>query len=128
RLIADSHVLHRLLLPRHPPCALKHLHTPVQATRTQNDKRFAQTQKQRCSRPLCSSQTTTPTPLTTTHSRSNQEQEQPRQQSTRPQSQEHNSAPPTPPPKTHRVFTLSNIAFIAPSSLSTELIPTLVNV
>ena len=27
RLIADSHVLHRLLLPRHPPCALKHLHT-----------------------------------------------------------------------------------------------------
>ena len=28
RLIADSHVLHRLLLPRHPPCALKHLHQP----------------------------------------------------------------------------------------------------
>ncbi len=25
RLIADSHVLHQLLLPRHPPCALKHL-------------------------------------------------------------------------------------------------------
>lgn len=25
RLIADSHVLHRLLLPRHPPCALQHL-------------------------------------------------------------------------------------------------------
>src|SRR5699024_7419028 len=24
-------------------CALKHLHQPVQATRTQNDKRFAQT-------------------------------------------------------------------------------------
>ena len=23
RLIADSHVLHRLLMPRHPPCALK---------------------------------------------------------------------------------------------------------
>src|SRR5699024_5902085 len=25
RLIADSHVLHRLLLPRHPPCALTNL-------------------------------------------------------------------------------------------------------
>src|ERR1700754_1968558 len=24
---AASHVLHRLLMPRHPPCALKHLHT-----------------------------------------------------------------------------------------------------
>ena len=27
RLIAASHVLHRLLVPRHPPCALKNLHT-----------------------------------------------------------------------------------------------------
>ena len=27
RLIADSHVLHRLLVPRHPPCALNNLHT-----------------------------------------------------------------------------------------------------
>ena len=27
RLIADSHVLHRLLMPRHPPCALKNLAT-----------------------------------------------------------------------------------------------------
>src|SRR5258708_28623579 len=25
--IAASHVLHRLLVPRHPPCALDHLHT-----------------------------------------------------------------------------------------------------
>src|SRR5699024_12430679 len=25
RLIADSHVLHRLLFPRHPPCALQNL-------------------------------------------------------------------------------------------------------
>ena len=31
RLIADSHVLHRLLLPRHPPCALKNLATQGQA-------------------------------------------------------------------------------------------------
>lgn len=27
RLIADSHVLHRLLIPRHPPCALNNLQT-----------------------------------------------------------------------------------------------------
>ena len=27
RLIADSHVLLRLLLPRHPPCALRNFHT-----------------------------------------------------------------------------------------------------
>ena len=27
RHIAASHVLHRLPMPRHPPCALKHLHT-----------------------------------------------------------------------------------------------------
>ena len=27
RLIADSYVLHRLLMPRHPPCALKNLTT-----------------------------------------------------------------------------------------------------
>ena len=27
RHIAASHVLHRLSMPRHPPCALKHLHT-----------------------------------------------------------------------------------------------------
>src|SRR5690554_1581818 len=29
RLIAASHVLHRLLVPRHPPCALTHLHTTL---------------------------------------------------------------------------------------------------
>src|SRR5690606_35482264 len=43
RLIAASHVLHRLLMPRHPPCALHNLTT------------------QRCSHPLCKSQTTTRT-------------------------------------------------------------------
>ena len=29
--IAASHVLHRLLVPRHPPCALNNLHTHTQA-------------------------------------------------------------------------------------------------
>ena len=41
RLIAASYVLLRLLMPRHPPCALNNLTT-----------------KTRCSRPLCSSQFT----------------------------------------------------------------------
>src|SRR3954451_2053118 len=45
RTIAASHVLHRLLMPRHPPCALKHFTTT------------------RCSHPLCNTQhTTTPQP------------------------------------------------------------------
>jgi hypothetical protein len=47
--IAGSHVLHRLLMPRHPPCALKNLNTTTT----------------RCSRSLCSSQNTNghhPTP------------------------------------------------------------------
>jgi hypothetical protein len=49
RPIAASHVLHRLLMPRHPPCALKHLFTT------------------RCSHPLCNTQhTTTPQPTQTT--------------------------------------------------------------
>ena len=46
RTIAASHVLHRLLMPRHPPCALTHLTTT------------------RCSHPLCNTQHTT-TPHTT---------------------------------------------------------------
>src|SRR6476619_8666315 len=45
RLIAGSYVLHRLLVPRHPPCALNNLTTKTQ----------------RCSRPLCSSQHTSST-------------------------------------------------------------------
>jgi hypothetical protein len=54
RLFADSHVLHRLPMPRHPPCALKNLTTNDQAIK----ERLLLIQ--RCSRPLCSSQTTTP--------------------------------------------------------------------
>lgn len=49
RPIAVSHVLHRLLMPRHPPCAHKHFTTT------------------RCSHPLCNTQqTTTPHHTTTT--------------------------------------------------------------
>ncbi len=35
RHIAASHVLHRLLVPRHPPCALKHLTTKMLASTVQ---------------------------------------------------------------------------------------------
>ena len=84
RLIADSYVLLRLLMPRHPPCALKNLTTKDQKTNfrenhenhpnTTTTTRRPQQQRpdrsrfifleiasyKRCSRPLCSSQTTTP--------------------------------------------------------------------
>jgi hypothetical protein len=35
RLIAASYVLHRLLVPRHPPCALKNLNTKMLASTVQ---------------------------------------------------------------------------------------------
>jgi hypothetical protein len=64
RHIAGSHVLHRLLMPRHPPCALKNLNTQNDRTRTRSKpspERKRKTSIKRCSRPLCSSQTTTST-------------------------------------------------------------------
>ena len=77
RLIADSYVLLRLLMPRHPPCALKNLTTKDQGvifertteTTTITPKGNSDRSRfifleiasyKRCSRPLCSSQTTTP--------------------------------------------------------------------
>ena len=38
RLIADSYVLHRFLVPRHPPCALKNLTTKMLASTVQFSK------------------------------------------------------------------------------------------
>jgi hypothetical protein len=85
RLIAASYVLHRLLVPRHPPCALNNLtthnnththpppptHTPRHGRRSRTSAGIQTTHKQtklaRCSRPLCSSQSTDdhpPTPTT----------------------------------------------------------------
>ena len=72
RTIAASHVLHRLLMPRHPPCALQHFTTttPTQHTTPNNNAtrmpaKTSQTTKPdttRCSHPLCNTQhTTTPT-------------------------------------------------------------------
>jgi hypothetical protein len=63
RHIAASHVLHRPLMPRHPPCALTHLHT-------KNTQQKAQQQFARCSQPLSNTQTPHPTTkdgATTTH-------------------------------------------------------------
>ena len=92
RLIADSYVLLRLLMPRHPPCALKNLTTKDQGVISREPQKPTTPQQhhpkgavpssaarsrfifleiasyKRCSRPLCSSQTTTPyhTPHTPT--------------------------------------------------------------
>ena len=96
RLIADYRVLHRLLMPRHPPCALKNLttqnHNPnrlqlmhsinsreprpqkgqVHSSKkllehTTHTPKRVQDHVSRCSRPLCSSQTTTPSTTPTPH-------------------------------------------------------------
>ena len=74
RLNAASHVLHRLLVPRHPPCALNNLATQ----KTPHNERpeghllcgptTLQNRERRCSRPLCSSQgTDRPDHRTATH-------------------------------------------------------------
>ena len=62
RHIADSHVLHRLLMPRHPPCALNNLHTikKNKNLKLTNKHKTCYANSRRCSRPLYSSQTTTP--------------------------------------------------------------------
>jgi hypothetical protein len=83
RLIADSYVLLRLLMPRHPPCALKNLTTKDQKNAfRENHGNQPRTRRhpvrsrfifleiasyKRCSRPLCSSQTTTPYHTPHTH-------------------------------------------------------------
>ena len=65
RLIAASYVLHRLLVPRHPPCALNNLATQKSHPSTPGRTSMSgptQTlyyRVRRCSRPLCSSQRTT---------------------------------------------------------------------
>jgi hypothetical protein len=70
RHIAASHVLHRLSMPRHPPCALKHLQTQkptidkksklhILDQHTTNTKPAAH--RSRCSQPLSNYQTPHPT-------------------------------------------------------------------
>jgi hypothetical protein len=74
RLLAASHVLHRLLVPRHPPCALTNLATqkPTNQPPTTTPRRHRHPRRRlprhrggtvkRCSRPLCSSQPPTREP------------------------------------------------------------------
>ena len=71
RHIAASHVLHRLSVPRHPPCALKHLHTKQIKKFSEESKNCIITQQTtpkkrrqsiaRCSQPLSTNQTPHPT-------------------------------------------------------------------
>ena len=69
RHIAASHVLHRLLVPRHPPCALKHLQhkKPIEKNCTSTPKtptphqRGTRILRARCSQPLSTNQTPHPT-------------------------------------------------------------------
>lgn len=63
---AASHVLHRLPVPRHPPCALKHLQHKTVKNSRKNQKLHYQTQQpkrlpDRCSQPLSTNQTPHPT-------------------------------------------------------------------
>ena len=53
RLIAGHHVLHRLLIPRHPPCALTHSpHLKRAANQITHNNKQSRRSFIRCSRPL----------------------------------------------------------------------------
>lgn len=65
---AASHVLHRLSVPRHPPCALKHLQHKTEKYSRKNKKLHYQNKQPpkgshlfRCSQPLSTNQTPHPT-------------------------------------------------------------------
>ena len=61
RHIAASHVLHRLPMPRHPPCALTHLHTTKKLHKTSHTPPPGGMRRFRCSQPLSTNQTPHPT-------------------------------------------------------------------
>ena len=61
RHIAASHVLHRLPMPRHPPCALKHLQHKNQKCKNKLHKQNHTVLLVRCSQPLSTNQTPHPT-------------------------------------------------------------------
>jgi hypothetical protein len=61
RHIAASHVLHRLPVPRHSPCALKHLHTKNTRKIAQHHNPTRGHDAARCSQPLSTNQTPHPT-------------------------------------------------------------------
>src|SRR5262245_64511575 len=65
RHIAASHVLHRLPVPRHPPCALKHLQHKTKSYKNNFEIAHQHTNHNglhvRCSQPLSTNQTPHPT-------------------------------------------------------------------
>lgn len=61
RHIAASHVLHRLSMPRHPPCALKHLQTQKPRNKNCKTNKTTRALLVRCSQPLSTKQTPHPT-------------------------------------------------------------------
>src|SRR5918992_1349262 len=91
RNIADSHVLHRTLMPRHPPCALNNLRTPKQTTTEDTRVHYTKLKKQ------------PPQPPTPTRRRKKAEpRKQPHQKKGGPVSSGPNSAPKQKPaPQTH---------------------------
>ena len=96
RLIADSHVLHRLLVPRHPPCALNNLQTIKEkitenSPHTHTKKRGAQHSFQKM---LASTiQFSNNKPHHHQHQRKPQHQHQPVTQTTQRAARKPNSAP-----------------------------------
>ena len=96
RLIAGHHVLHRPLMPRHPPNAQKNKHT-TQPRRTRPQ---SQHKEQRYSRPLYRSQPTRPhTPNQPPKQKRDQPDAQDHNQGAPPQNPTACPPPPTPPIK-----------------------------
>ena len=94
RLIAGHHVLHRPLMPRHPPNAQKNKHT-TQPKRTRPQ---SQHKEQRYSRPLYRSQPTRPhTPDQPPEQKRDQPDAQDHNQGAPPQNPTACPPPPTPP-------------------------------
>src|SRR3954447_11856822 len=76
RLIAASHVLHRLLMPRHPPCALNNLtkhHTTQQNTGATTHERAATPEIKMLASTVQFSTNNQPPPPTTPPTRTNVE-------------------------------------------------------
>ena len=98
RLIAGHHVLHRPLMPRHPPNA----HKNKQNTSAPAHGR-ARHKDQRCSRPLCSSQPTRPPTPSPPPATAGQQDKEGGTRAHCPRPRQRATPPPTnPPPPPHR--------------------------
>jgi hypothetical protein len=111
RHIAASHVLHRLLMPRHPPCALTHLQTQKTKEKTLTKQehpdhiRIKTPLLARCSQPLSTNQTPHPTTK-----RGDNNPHKPAGAASGP-----NSVPAIMPPPTRKPGTREMLLFVAPS-------------